>query len=387
MTTVTVIFIDIVEFSKKPTWLQSKIIKDFNDAIHKALTLLKLNDLSSPSIAGFPTGDGLALSFSHSDVKQLNQDDLLAFLYIIKHWGGLYDDEFDGKIEFRMGVHFGGVEVIQDFNGSPNFVGDTMNYCQRIMDAADPQQVLISDAAAKHYFGFNYRKSISIRNPEVNEATIEFEISRQIQVIAKHKMPLTLHVLKLVGTADWWQNCEPTAKNLMTVQLTPLPKDITGDFAQQLHNARHIALVQLTGVRLLSMLKSHEIILKESLLKFWVFMPNPEDVTIWDYDSHRTSHQNIEEWKTYLQSIQSEYPHADIRLGLFKSAPYYAASYLDWEYEGGVIHVSPYIWGVGVSHCPGYDSQWLGENPPPVYAAYMKGINWLRQNAEYLVKS
>ena len=65
------------------------------------------------------------------------------------------------------------------------------------------------------------------------------------------------------------------------------------------------------------------------------------------------------------------------------SEPYLFASYLDWKTIGGIIHISPHVWGADVSDCPALDYQWLTQEPTRAYKIYRDAIaryrDWSRE--------
>lgn len=170
----------------------------------------------------------------------------------------------------------------------------------------------------------------------------------------------------------------------MLVSLTPLPKQIAGAFADRLAKATEIALIQIVGDRLLDSIDKQDTVLSDSVRRLWVFMPDPVIYRSFHLSSLHASpdvlDQSICRWREYLTALRTRHPGADIKLGLFREPPYLGASFTDWERPDGVVHVSPYIWGVAGRDCPGYDLKWTGKNPSPIYEAYVQGLRYLHAN-------
>ncbi len=381
----TIIFTDIVGFSEKPTPEQSRLVESLTEDIKKTLSGYRDTGMKKPSIICLPTGDGMAVAFIDSDSQQWNREDVFDFIFRLQSWAK--DEEtIKGRVALRVGVHVGLVEFVKDINSRRNICGDAINYAQRVMDAANPRQVLLSDAAFSHYIGTESPEYSA--TPFSHKCKANFE--GPIDILAKHRKWIHVYKMTLQPSQPWWFNDDPSSKNDMVVSLTPLPKTIEGSFSDELENARRVALVQLTGERLLNAFYSKQLNLSPDIKRFWVFVPDPE----WyppSYLGHGRPTKSelqgyVEQWKELLKNIKGEHKFADLKLGLFKHPPFIGASYFDWEtpeegnQAGGKIHVSPYIWGVHSAECPGYELEWIGREQHPVYRTYVDGLNYLNAN-------
>jgi len=129
----TVLFMDIVEYSKQSVDQQMMIKQNFSTLVGDAL-----RSLPSEDCIKLDTGDGLAVCYlgAPEDV-----------LYVAV---GLRDAFVDVKAicetcySVRMGINLGPVKILEDINGQRNTIGDGINAAQRIMSFAQPNQLLVS---------------------------------------------------------------------------------------------------------------------------------------------------------------------------------------------------------------------------------------------------
>lgn len=386
MSAATVVFTDIIGFSRKPTVEQRRLIESLTKRVCGELqTLRNLND-EHASLIFLPTGDGMAIVFIHGQHQHWNRSSILNLILVLQMWAR---DETgsEGAVSLRIGVHTGPVEYIQDINGASNVCGDTINYAQRVMDAANPRQVLFSDQAFRHQIGSD---SCEYAEPPFS-ATCMAIFRGPIEVLAKHRLRMLVYKMTLKPPQEWWCNDDPVAKDETIITLTPLPKEIGAGFAERVELAEHLAFVQLTGLRLIQPLSRGALNLSLSLKRLWVFIPGPRAYSESYLIPPRPTKQELEDiihrWSDILTEIRGTHPRADVKLGIFEEPPYIGASFLDWEWPGGRIHISPYIWGVQADECPGYELEWVGEKPSPIYQAYMRGLQHLHQKTVNILPS
>ena len=120
----SVLFLDIVGYSKKSVAEQMSVKQVFNDSLANAL-----KPIGVPDRVILDTGDGAAVTFLG------NPEDAL-FSGLILQW--------DTQLPVRMGINLGPVRLVKDLNGQTNVVGDGINVGQRVMSFADPGQLLVS---------------------------------------------------------------------------------------------------------------------------------------------------------------------------------------------------------------------------------------------------
>jgi Adenylate and Guanylate cyclase catalytic domain len=129
----SVLFLDIVEYSKKSVAGQISLKDRFNSYLSSAIRDVPMTDRII-----LDTGDGAAINFL-GDVE----DALKAALSLRE---SLLNERPDVEhpLLVRMGINLGPVRLVRDINGQPNIVGDGINVAQRVMGFADAAQILVS---------------------------------------------------------------------------------------------------------------------------------------------------------------------------------------------------------------------------------------------------
>jgi len=121
----SVLFLDIVEYSKKPVSDQLQIKQEFNRILTKALEQVPPRDRII-----LDTGDGAAVTFMGDP-----EDALFASMAV---------RDSAGALAVRLGVNLGPVRLVKDLNGQMNIIGDGINVAQRVMSFSHPGQLLVS---------------------------------------------------------------------------------------------------------------------------------------------------------------------------------------------------------------------------------------------------
>src|ERR671931_2496527 len=121
----SVLFLDIVEYSKKPVSEQLQLKQEFNRALTKSLEQVPPRDRII-----LDTGDGAAVTFMGDP-----EDALFAAMAM---------RDGAGALAVRCGVNLGPVRLVKDLNGQLNIIGDGINVAQRVMSFAGPGQLLVS---------------------------------------------------------------------------------------------------------------------------------------------------------------------------------------------------------------------------------------------------
>ncbi len=129
----SVLFLDIMEYSKRSVSAQIALKELFNTMLANAISNAPVNDRVI-----LDTGDGAAITFL-GDVE----DALKAGLAFRENLLG-EGASMDPPLLVRMGINLGPVRLIKDINGQPNIVGDGINVAQRVMGFAEPGQILVS---------------------------------------------------------------------------------------------------------------------------------------------------------------------------------------------------------------------------------------------------
>jgi hypothetical protein len=128
----SVVFLDIVEYSRKPVAEQIFFKERLNTLLTEALASVAPNDRII-----LDTGDGAALSFLGDP-----EDALYVGLSLRE---ALQKPQPPGpELKIRLGINLGPVRLVKDINGQPNIIGDGINVAQRVMGFSEPGQILVS---------------------------------------------------------------------------------------------------------------------------------------------------------------------------------------------------------------------------------------------------
>jgi class 3 adenylate cyclase len=129
----SVVFLDIIGYSKKPVSEQLGDKEHFNALINEAIKDVAQNDRIL-----LDTGDGAAIALLGAPEEAL-------FISLTIRDGILkYNKQADQNLFLRIGINLGPVRMLTDINGQPNIIGDGINVAQRVMSFAEPNQILVS---------------------------------------------------------------------------------------------------------------------------------------------------------------------------------------------------------------------------------------------------
>jgi hypothetical protein len=144
----SVLFLDLIGYSKKAVAEQHEIKRLFNAALAEALDLLKRKDRVIVD-----SGDGAAVVFLGDP-----EDAMIV---------GLGMREHATRIPMRLGINLGPVRLMTDLNQQTNVIGDGINVAQRVMSFAEPGQLLVSASyhavvarVSEHYGGLFTRVGV-----------------------------------------------------------------------------------------------------------------------------------------------------------------------------------------------------------------------------------
>lgn len=129
----SVLFLDIVEYSKKSVAGQISLKDRFNNYLSLAVRSVPIADRII-----LDTGDGAAVNFLG------NIEEALRTALALRE--GLLNEapDIDLPLLVRMGINYGPVRLVMDINGLPNVVGDGVAVAQSIMGFAESGQILVS---------------------------------------------------------------------------------------------------------------------------------------------------------------------------------------------------------------------------------------------------
>jgi hypothetical protein len=162
----SVVFLDVVEYSKKPVAEQILYKERLNGMLTEALANVALNDRII-----LDTGDGAALSFLGDP-----EDALFVSLSLRDALAGPQPP--GPQMKMRIGINLGPVKLVRDINGQPNIIGDGINVAQRVMSFSEPGQILVSRS---------YYEVVS-RMSETYAQLFHFEGSRTDKHVREHEV-------------------------------------------------------------------------------------------------------------------------------------------------------------------------------------------------------
>jgi len=134
----SVVFIDLVGYSKKPVGEQIRLKTSLTNNLSEAIKDIPVNDRII-----LDTGDGAALSFLGDPEDALFTTLSLREAMVRENQTSTQIEEA-GDDAVRMGINLGPVKLVKDINGHPNIIGDGINVAQRIMSFARPGQIVVS---------------------------------------------------------------------------------------------------------------------------------------------------------------------------------------------------------------------------------------------------
>jgi class 3 adenylate cyclase len=129
----SILFLDMVDYSKKSDADQIEIKNQLNDLIS-----LSLGSVAKDDRIILDSGDGVAIAYMGSP------EDLMFVALTIRDGilkGNLHSQN---PLFVRFGINLGPVRIVSDINGRPNIIGDGINVAQRIMSFSEPNQILVS---------------------------------------------------------------------------------------------------------------------------------------------------------------------------------------------------------------------------------------------------
>jgi class 3 adenylate cyclase len=139
------LFADIAEFTKdRPVEAQADLVKCLNIAVKEALGKC---DLQESQIILLPTGDGICIAITDESLPyDIHLRLAIALLSSVRCHN---DNNTDPSREYhlRIGLNQNVDILLTDINMRPNVAGSGINIAQRVMSQADPDQVMVGQAA------------------------------------------------------------------------------------------------------------------------------------------------------------------------------------------------------------------------------------------------
>lgn len=129
----SIVFLDIIDYSKKSDADQIEVKNQFNVLINRSLKGVAQNDRII-----LDTGDGVAIALMGSP------EDAMFVALTIRDGILKINTHSATPLCVRFGINLGPVRIVRDINGHPNIIGDGINVAQRIMSFAKANQILVS---------------------------------------------------------------------------------------------------------------------------------------------------------------------------------------------------------------------------------------------------
>ncbi|TFZ03201.1 adenylate/guanylate cyclase domain-containing protein [Ramlibacter rhizophilus] len=126
----TILFVDLVGYTMLPVDGQVAAKHAMNRLVARAI-----HGVPRRNRLAIDTGDGAAICFIADPQQTLEAAVVLR---------GLLQRLHHPRLRARIGLHLGFVRIVPDINDHKNVVGDGINVAQRIMDFAQPDQILVS---------------------------------------------------------------------------------------------------------------------------------------------------------------------------------------------------------------------------------------------------
>jgi class 3 adenylate cyclase len=162
-----VLFLDIVEYSKRSVAEQMTLKQRFNSLLGQVLQNVAVNDRIV-----LDTGDGAAISFLG------NPEDALFAAMSLRDAISAGSAAIPTVLAIRIGINLGPVRLIKDLNAQLNIIGDGINVAQRVMSFAVPGQILVSRS---------YYEVVSRLSPEFSQL-FRYEGARTDKHVREHEV-------------------------------------------------------------------------------------------------------------------------------------------------------------------------------------------------------
>ena len=197
----SVLFLDIVEYSRRSVAEQMTLKQRFNALLGQVLQNVAVNDRIV-----LDTGDGAAISFLG------NPEDTLFAAMSLRDAIVAEPASSPPVLAIRIGINLGPVRLIKDLNGQLNIIGDGINVAQRVMSFAESGQILVS----RSYF-----EVVSRLSPEFSQL-FRYEGARTDKHVREHEVytvgPTSIDLQKSASEASVANRADSTAGTAPTAR-------------------------------------------------------------------------------------------------------------------------------------------------------------------------
>src|SRR5213080_1074529 len=131
-----ILFVDIVGYSKLLIGEQTEVVRQLKQIVAECEQVRFAE--RQKTLIFLPTGDGMALVFRES--AEAPAQCALEIAQALKN---------HPRLQLRMGIHSGPVNLLTDVNNRANVAGAGVNMAQRVMDCGDAGHILLSKHVAE----------------------------------------------------------------------------------------------------------------------------------------------------------------------------------------------------------------------------------------------
>ncbi len=187
----SVLFLDIVEYSRKPVAEQIQLKDRVNGLIASAI-----QEIPPADRIILDTGDGVAINFL------ADPEDALFVAMSLRDSFAPEPDEAP-EVPARIGINLGPVRMVKDLNGQPNIIGDGINVSQRVMGFAKAGEILVSRSYYEvvSHISAGYTQLFSYQGSRTDKHVREHEIYKVGYSTASSALKSPAERARRAGTA------------------------------------------------------------------------------------------------------------------------------------------------------------------------------------------
>ncbi|MEW6619432.1 MAG: hypothetical protein AB1422_08885 [bacterium] len=378
----TILFVDLAAFSMNWDPVQLSIARSFFEKLKTLLVYLwgVPPDRSDDSrYCLLPTGDGaVVVLWKKADAHPQREHTALWLAGSMMVWANTHDP----KIGIRCGINQGELDLVKDPYDQTNVCGAAINVAQRIMDAAEPGQLLV-----------RHKEFTQRLDPDDQSKHNDFKYQiepEEYEVIAKHNEIITVknvtgRIIRDGREYPFGKSGAPANKWHLQIEPPILSVDKYGwkdkkiPPEELLNKHNKLAFVGATNDQLANIIVK---VLRNNPSKNWeridIFFLK-DNILQWMETKERGHEKLLRDKQTAIKNLRKVL-NGHVRSLDFREydRPFYFASYWDWDEPGGRIHISPYIWDADIRVCPAFDYTWVTQQPTPQYQAYREGLKHLQ---------
>jgi hypothetical protein len=311
----SILFLDIIDYSKKSNSKKIDIKNQLNRLINQSL-----KDVEPEERIIFDAGDGAAIAYMGSP------KDVILISFSIRN--EILKSNILSSIPMyvRFGIDLGPVSIERDINGQPNIIGDGIDVAQRMISFASPNQIVLSrsyyEVASRvmqeisqlfDYSGIRHDKNV--REHEIyaerllkDEAPAEESIVQLERTIGPSKQLLNL--LNWFGAINW-RYVALAMPALMTFAImiksaaTPREPVITIEQTSAANAAKPATLAMNKDLEKMPQ-NNAQLLSNETLEKSFVKVADEKPLQIAVSDNQVVKHQTIVGTAIETKSMQEE---------------------------------------------------------------------------------